>query len=384
MGKLFCQALGMYLGLDSSQRIQGVMGPETHGPKETTAPDADEAKLAIQLQSVRKSLADLAARQVAAVMPTPVFTVDRTSLDVGKVDRGTPARFVFIVKNTGNAALELDTRATCGCTSTLSAKSVPPGGEGRIEADIATSSYSGRIDKQLEVVTNDPDKGLVRLDLIATVVSGVEVLPTDRPVIRAASAGPTRHELLVRFRARTPVTVRSVTSSVAHVTAEAGAPNAGRTLSADQTPTQDLRLTLTVSPDAPWGRTNFVVTLVSNQDAQPIVTVNGVCEKGIVAMPPTLYLGTITSATVLPLTQSLLLSKPAAFKVLKATCEDPKVDVRVDALKSGQEVRLLCSYRGGWTEGTVKRTILVETDDPAQSRIEIPITATVLGQAPKK
>jgi hypothetical protein len=87
---------------------------------------------------------------------------------------------------------------------------------------------------------------------------------------------------------------------------------------------------------------------------------------------------------VLPLTQSLLLSKPAAFKVLKATCEDPKVDVRVDALKSGQEVRLLCSYRGGWTEGTVKRTILVETDDPAQSRIEIPITATVLGQAPKK
>ena len=57
------------------------------------------------------------------------------------------------------------------------AKDVPPGGVGEIEATYKSGSYGGSVKKTITVDTNDPDNKRVRLTLTGTVIAAVTVTP---------------------------------------------------------------------------------------------------------------------------------------------------------------------------------------------------------------
>lgn len=95
--------------------------------------------------------------------------------DFGRVNKGQTATAEFVVRNTGDAPLEVSNIATsCGCTqATIDTKSIPAGGEAvlRVAYDSAAHAEDmGKIKRYVFVSSNDPDEDDVRIELVMNVV----------------------------------------------------------------------------------------------------------------------------------------------------------------------------------------------------------------------
>ena len=365
------QGVGMYLGLAMTAQEDGVMGPDTHR-NPPVRPSKQELDAARQAQLTRVQLLDFARKKIAGYLPKAVLTVAKSEIDAGDVAHGDKAHYVFTVKNTGDAPLEIDAKPNCGCTVAHFDRVIAPGAEGKIEAEMLTTGFRGRVIKQIDVRSNDLITPLASLRLLANVQSIVEVVPSDRPLIALKESGPTVKELELRSSAKEPVEILRVNCGAPYATAAVTAmPDvAGKG--------KAYKVALTVQPDAPMGRSAFVVTAYTNSPREPQINITVVCSKGILAMPPSIYLGSLRPGTPLPVTQVVTLTKESgAFHLRRAQCDDPNVRLKQEILQDGTQYRITVSYMGGWPAGSVRRNIVIETDDAVQPKIEIPIAATV-------
>src|SRR6185436_10084881 len=94
-------------------------------------------------------------RKVAAYMPRPIITVVKTDVDAGDVWRGDKPHYTFTVQNTGDAPLEIFAKPNCGCTVANFDKVIPAGGTGKVDADLNTAGFRGKIIKSIDVTSND-------------------------------------------------------------------------------------------------------------------------------------------------------------------------------------------------------------------------------------
>jgi hypothetical protein len=300
------KGLGVYLGLAPSTRTGGdeIMGPEKHDASEVVAPSAQELERARQLHLARVRLAEYAKKRVAAHFPEAVLNVAKTDVEAGDVRIGDSAHFVFGIKNPGDAPLEIIVEPACGCTVAHYDKVIPPGGEGKIEAEVKTAGFRGRMAKTIVVKSNDLDKPKIGLQVIANVLPDIEILPGNAASFALKEGAPSVKEFQLKTRVSgdggAPIEISRVTTSVPYAVAElvpaaaaAGAAGPGR----------DYVLKLTVQPEAPTGRTAFVVTAFTTSPREPQVSITAVCEKGILPVPQSVFMGTITGGTAMPVTQ---------------------------------------------------------------------------------
>src|SRR3972149_9991386 len=84
------------------------------------------------------------AAQKAPEGPRPVIDIAEKIKDFGTVAKGEKIRAIFEVRNTGKAPLEVtQVRPTCGCTVASFDRTIPPGGTGKITAELDTTGFSG-------------------------------------------------------------------------------------------------------------------------------------------------------------------------------------------------------------------------------------------------
>jgi hypothetical protein len=89
----------------------------------------------------------------------PVFKVDATTVDIGKMDQSTTKDVIFNFKNDGKRDLIIRyIRPTCGCTAVQQGgqTSYKPGESGTIKATFNSGSYENKVTKAIYVYTNDP------------------------------------------------------------------------------------------------------------------------------------------------------------------------------------------------------------------------------------
>ncbi|MCU0473610.1 MAG: DUF1573 domain-containing protein [Bacteroidales bacterium] len=103
----------------------------------------------------------------------PVFKVDATTVDLGKMPGSTAKEVEFKFTNTGKKDLILrHVRSTCGCTAVQQGpKGVgfKPGESGSIKAVFNSGGYKGKVTKVIYVYSNDPKNSEVALMLTADV-----------------------------------------------------------------------------------------------------------------------------------------------------------------------------------------------------------------------
>ncbi|MBI1803533.1 MAG: DUF1573 domain-containing protein [Ignavibacteriae bacterium] len=97
---------------------------------------------------------------VTGVLAQPkIDVVGGTQLDMGDVFQGHKAERVLTIKNTGKDTLKIsDVHAQCGCTAAMMTdadKRLAPGQTGKLSISFNTSSYSGKVSKQVYVTSND-------------------------------------------------------------------------------------------------------------------------------------------------------------------------------------------------------------------------------------
>ena len=128
---------------------------------------------------MRRRLAALAVAALVAVgagsdekpAAAPRIRVEPESFDFGTAQPGKTLRKDFTIRNFGDAELVIEgVSTTCGCTAALSAQSrVAPGGRTALRVTVETRSYSGKVERQVLVRSNDPKAPLVQVRVSATV-----------------------------------------------------------------------------------------------------------------------------------------------------------------------------------------------------------------------
>ncbi len=94
------------------------------------------------------------------VQKKPHILVEEPNFYGGTVSEGEIVTHRYVVKNTGDAPLNIKNVSTsCGCTAANAGeKVVQPGGETYIEASLDTAHRHGRVIKTINIDTDDPDK----------------------------------------------------------------------------------------------------------------------------------------------------------------------------------------------------------------------------------
>src|SRR5947199_9731156 len=105
--------------------------------------------------------------------------------------RGDTPRFVVKVKNAGDAPLEIEAKPHCGCTVAKFDRTIAPGGQGQIEAEVHTAGFHGAVSKALEVDSNDLTQPQLMLRLSVKVQAAVEVTPGESTFIPLEADEPT-------------------------------------------------------------------------------------------------------------------------------------------------------------------------------------------------
>lgn len=363
------QAVGAFLGLGESQKDTDLMGPVWNSEDLPTAPTSEEVARVRALREIRATLADYTTRRVAVYMPKPKMVIEPTEYDFGETTQGAVVKHAFIVKNIGDAPLELTSvRPSCGCVTPYFDKVIEPGKEGKIEAELRTAGFRGAQIKTIQVTSNDPDTPSLTLRLTTTIRVAIEVKPSEQIPVALKTDAPTVQEVEVVSNTDEPLEVQEVRVNVPFARAEAQKIDNKRT-----------KVIITVSPDAPPGRNTILATVRTNSTAMPQVNIALNCEKGIIVTPTTVFFGAINAATPLPVERVVTVSRgDKGFQVKKFEVDDPNVEVRHEATEDGKQHRFILRYKGGWPAGTVRKNLIIETDDPQQSTLRVSLMANVL------
>jgi hypothetical protein len=109
----------------------------------------------------------------------PVFKVESSTVDLGKIKGSTQNEVTFKFTNEGKSDLMIRfVRSTCGCTAVQQGNQgvgIKPGESSSIKAVFNSGSYSGKVTKAIYVYTNDPKNSEVVLMLNADVEQPVPV-----------------------------------------------------------------------------------------------------------------------------------------------------------------------------------------------------------------
>jgi len=118
--------------------------------------------------------------------------------DVGTVPKGETVAHEFVIKNDGDAPLEITSvYAACGCTATSFDRTIAPGKTGVVRAELDTTSFAGGIAKGVTVYTNDPATPTIQLTIKAKVEPLLAVRPGYARFVKEGPEGVGKVEQIV-------------------------------------------------------------------------------------------------------------------------------------------------------------------------------------------
>jgi hypothetical protein len=116
----------------------------------------------------------------AGTHAAPHLVVDQPDYDFGTVSNGQELLHDFVVRNTGDAELDL-TRVASSCASCLQAlietATIPPGGRSLLHARLETRLLDGPVFRVIWLYSNDPRGEPLPVQLSGTVVPVYQVAP---------------------------------------------------------------------------------------------------------------------------------------------------------------------------------------------------------------
>lgn len=125
-------------------------------------------------------LAALTLTAAPALGGGPRISFDKEVIDYGKVRYGETVTEDFLFTNTGDETLVIEKlRSSCGCTKAVKgSREVPPGGKSNIVAAFDTTDLrGGKKEQNVFVESNDPERPIVKLTVLADVVKDLSVEP---------------------------------------------------------------------------------------------------------------------------------------------------------------------------------------------------------------
>jgi len=135
--------------------------------------------------------------------PTPGVVLSETRHDFGEVFEDRQLSHTFVIKNRGDAPVEiLKVDPDCACTVPSYDRTIPPGGQGEITLTLKPYSVMHQFRKETRIFTNDREHAEFSLVLTGTAKPFIEIQPSH--IVRLRGAPGDNLQGQVRFTSHLP------------------------------------------------------------------------------------------------------------------------------------------------------------------------------------
>ena len=316
----------------------------------------------------------------------PKITLVEPMKDFGTVPKGQKLDWSFVIKNTGNADLEIKSaNPTCGCTVADFDKLIKAGQSGKITAHVDTTNFSGPISKAVTIQSNDPDTPAAQVTISATV----------KPYVDAYPAGFVRYTILQGEEQTQTVTLYSedeapfeivdvvapgdwVKVKYAKITNEAERAKAGR---AGQNQYKfDITLGGAATPVGPL-TDKILIKTSSKYQPEYRLSLSGVVRPTYIVAPSVLNFGEISpgngAVERVVTVQSNNRAQMDAFKVSKVESSVAGVTAEAKATEQPGVYEVSVKVAQGAKPGDFDGKLKIFTSDPIKPTTEIPVRGMV-------
>jgi hypothetical protein len=308
----------------------------------------------------------------AAAGPKVVFDQVRQDLGVVPVEKSALARFTL--RNGGDRPLAITSvEVDCGCLSPEYPRTLAPGARGELQVRFQPHIlWSGKVDQEVRVYTDDPAREETLLAITADVLPLVGAEPRGSIVVQYEPGKVYRREVRVAVREGERITVNSASSDLRYVKAKLSSAAPGKR--------REYRLLLEVGPVPLPGDFNGRVVLATSDRRIPQlpVPVALLAKKGVVAAPRDILVPSMSGEERgLELRRVQVLSRGTPFRVLGVETGNAGLVAEVRPKTPGRVYDVVLKYAGGWKPGLVETTIRIRTSDPLTPVVKVPFTAQV-------
>lgn len=212
--------------------------------------------------------------QAIAHGPAPVAEVPEMVYAFGTVGVGGKGTHEFVIRNSGDAPLEL-TRGATSCTCTVSdfdeseggggPKIVPPGGSTKLKVQWRGKGSGGPFRQQASVFTNDPRRPQIAFEVEGTVVPTFTAVPPTITLSKLATSQAERITVKVFTFGTDPPRVESLSvgdEQTAQFYSLASAPLDASEVAATKGATGGFAITADVRPGMPIGPVRQTIKVV--------------------------------------------------------------------------------------------------------------------------
>ncbi|MCX5893154.1 MAG: DUF1573 domain-containing protein [Deltaproteobacteria bacterium] len=138
-----------------------------------------------------------------ALAAAPQVVIAENHFDFGEVFEDRHLSHIFVIKNSGNAPLEIrKVDPDCACTVAEYERTIPPGGQGQITLAIKPYSVMRQFRKETRIFVNDPERSEFSLVLTGKAKPFIEIEPSH--IVRLRGAPGANLQGQVRFTSHLP------------------------------------------------------------------------------------------------------------------------------------------------------------------------------------
>lgn len=323
------------------------------------------------------SAALLVAQEPAKPQAKAVLT--EAVKDFGSVAKGEKVATDFVVRNEGDAELEIvEVIPACGCTVVGFDKKIAPGASGKIHAELDTASFAGPLAKGITVLTNDPQNPRIQLTLQADVKPHVFAHPGYARFIyvQGLPAGAITQQVwssdIQDFK------LLGATSPYPFITATyREAAEAERRAEA---PGRQWIVEIRIQPDATVGALTEPLKVKTNHPRQPelIIPLSGFVRPLMAATPPVVDFGSLEITGQQRVTIALVNFDEKGIEIQKVESTIPGIEASAQVTQAGHRFQVRLLLKPEMAKGAVSGMVRVFTTSEKKPVFEIPVKGTVL------
>lgn len=287
-----------------------------------------------------------------------MLRVDEPTFDFGKIWDSDTFTHTFKMVNTGSRTVNiLSVHATCGCTTTGTwAKQVEPGQTWELSVQFVAANRRGKTSKSVVVETDDPGARRVTFVFEGEIMPRFEITPATSVnfgVLQQSSVASKTLSIFVKCEEK--VTLTNARADTDLLKANLREVEPGRKYELDVETMPPLTVTNI--------RNKVLVETDSKEQPEISVPVYAYVQPRILIQPRTLMVPQ-------PLNDEfrrrvvVRASEGVTFHVKEATASNPKVDVKVEPVREGQEYQVWLTIPAKTTLAPAGEELTVTTDDP--------------------
>jgi hypothetical protein len=372
--------IGAYFGLGPAGYYGPAMGRIEGEMANLTGIQAAEIERVKNNLRLSKNLRLAALNKVIVKPQEPSLFVENQKFEFGTTLQGNEVIAEMTVANRGNSTLLLAAKGDCSCIGADVVGELKPGATARLRGKYKTMELEGEVLHYVIVESNDPERPLVKIP------SRIFVKPRLTPVFPISDVIDLTEELkpfdiyVHSEEQPRPNIVKAMMGGVDMPVTFVDFEGTITDFKKQGAKRSIKGYKFTVNPEKlkgmpVYGRLQSTLFVRTDSEIMPVLRVPIYIQKGIVASPDSLYLG----SPVGPVDVTINLSRPGRpYKILKMSAESKHITAKIAKTIDAGEYLIRIYYDGKALEHKIKTTLTIETDDPKQPFVKVPIESSLL------